>query len=269
MTTPKLAFSTLPVQQLSPDELAALCRRHRMAAEVRCAPDGSYVKGDFPLCSVGSSICILGTEPEEKVATWCKQMTSWFCDGIRGVRVFLGNFRQRRTDPARPISPDGIRDILGRLCECGPDVLIETHNEYATASALLPLLRAVDHPRLGVIWDCLHPLEDGEPIAETWGRLRGYIRHIHIKDALPPTDPNAHDWVYTRLGEGAVPLRELVQMTRRDGYDGYYSLEWESAWRPELRGVCDDPDCLLDDFAAFMAEAWASSEANEDKCKCR
>ena len=42
-------------------------------------------------------------------------------------------------------------------------------------------------------------------------------------------------------------------MTRRDGYTGYYSLEWESPWRPELAGLYDTPDALLGAYAAFMA----------------
>jgi len=249
-----LAFSTLPVPDADADALAALCRRHGMAAEVRCRPDGSCpVSPDLPICSVGSSVCILGTEDDATVKGWCEQFRSLFRQGIRGVRVFLGNFRRKYSDPARPLSPDGIVRILRELCETGPDILIETHNEYATSDALVPLLRAAAHPRLGVIWDCLHPLEDGEEIGRTWEALHPYIRHIHLKDARPPSDPDAHDWVYTRLGEGEVPLCELIRMTRRDGYDGYYSLEWESPWRPELAGLYDTPDALLDAYAAFMA----------------
>lgn len=249
-----LAFSTLPFPDLDAADLAALCRRHHMAAEVRCRPDGSCpVSPDLPVCSAGSSVCVLGTEDDATVERWCGQFRSLFRQGIRGVRVFLGNFRKKYSDPARPLSPDGICRILRKFCETGPDILIETHNEYATSDALVPLLREVGHPRLGVIWDCLHPLEDGEDVSRTWEALCADIRHIHIKDARPSDDPDSHDWLYTRLGEGTVPLGELLRMTRRDGYTGCYSLEWESPWRPELAGLYDTPDALLEAYAAFMA----------------
>ena len=35
-------------------------------------------------------------------------------------------------------------------------------------------------------------------------------------------------------GEGDIPLREIVRAMEKDGYTGYFSLEWEKHWHPEL-----------------------------------
>ena len=94
--------------------------------------------------------------------------------------------------------------------------------------------------------------KDGESVFETWQNLHDKIKQIHIKDAKPHPDPAFHDWYYTKLGEGELPIREVVECTQKDGYKGYYSLEWESAWRPEIKDTYSDADALLSDYKTFM-----------------
>ena len=51
---------------------------------------------------------------------------------------------------------------------------------------------------------------------------------MHIKDGINRHDPLWHDFPYTRLGEGDLPLNELLDLLKNAGSDGYLSLEWES-----------------------------------------
>ena len=36
------------------------------------------------------------------------------------------------------------------------------------------------------------------------------------------------------IGEGSIPIGDIVSTLLNDGYDGYFSLEWEKKWHPEL-----------------------------------
>jgi sugar phosphate isomerase/epimerase len=248
----KLAFSTLPVPHYNAEELTALCQAHKMAAELRLQPGKEILKGDgLSLCNAGSSVCLFGYDPNQ-VAAAKALLTSLMEAGVPAMRVFVGNFTRRHDDPRRELDHEGIARALRELCEVGPEIWLETHNEYATGKSIAPLLKQVNHPRLGVIWDILHPIEDGEAPKETMAYIGKHIRHVHIKDARPNPDPAMHDWYYTPLGEGEMPIGEIVTLLREAGYDGYYSLEWESAWREELKGVCDDPHALLSAYRRFM-----------------
>lgn len=249
-----LAFSTLPMQGMSAEALRALCTDHGMKAEIRCAADGSfpYVDG-LPVTNVGTGICLLGYD-EGQLAAAGRQLALVKARGIAAARVFLGNFRMRHDAPQKPIDEAGIVRALRHLTESGVEIWIETHNEYATSASLVPLLERVASDKVGIIWDIAHPIEDGEGANDTWQNLHTFIKQIHVKDAKPHPDPVFHDWYYTKLGQGQLPIAQVVEMTQRDGYGGFYSLEWETAWRPEIQGIYTDAGALLAAYKAFMED---------------
>ena len=76
--------------------------------------------------------------------------------------------------------------------------------------------------------------------------------HVHIKDGKPWADQDISSWQYTRIGEGIIPIREIIDMIYSTGYDGYFSLEWESAWRQELRGVGFEVADMIHQFRCLM-----------------
>ena len=248
----KLAFSTLPVPNYTAKELADLCHAHGMVAELRLQPGKEIPTGEGLVYSnAGSGVCLFGYN-EEQIKQAKALLLSLEAAGIPAMRVFIGNFTRRHDNPRREIDREGVVKALAELCEVGPEIWLETHNEYATGRSILPLIEKVNHPRFGVIWDILHPIEDGESPAQTVAYIGKYIRHVHIKDAKPNPDPAMHDWYYTPLGEGEMPVKEILAELEKAGFDGYCSLEWESAWREELKGVCDDPDVLLSTYRRYM-----------------
>lgn len=103
-----------------------------------------------------------------------------------------------------------------------------------------------------VIWDLLHPVEDGEPPEQTLAFLLAKCAHVHIKDGRPAKDPLVHDWVYTPVGAGALPIPQMVGLLMRNGYDGYFSLEWETKWRGELQELRLDPSDVPAEYARYM-----------------
>ncbi|MNW14974.1 hypothetical protein D3C71_2133420 [compost metagenome] len=73
-----------------------------------------------------------------------------------------------------------------------------------------------------------------------------------MKDGIPYEDPQHLDWKYTVTGEGQLPIESIIRTLQEAGYDGYYSLEWEPKWRPELRELKLDVRDVLSSYAAFM-----------------
>ena len=59
---------------------------------------------------------------------------------------------------------------------------------------------------------------------------------------------------YITLGEGEVPIKEIVSLLERSGYNGYYSLEWENMWRGELKQLGWSVKRILSEFKLYMAK---------------
>lgn len=265
----KLCFSTLPCGNLNVYEIADVCLAYNISAvEIRLDAEnrllhtkdidtikeyGRYlVSKNISVSNLGSSVCLTGYDEKAigEVIT-CLDMAHMV--GAKGVRVFLGNFCKRFDSPKIQLDNDGIIRALQELCAYGKaQVWVETHNEYATGHVLKRLIKDVNSHNLKIIWDIMHSLEDNESIHDTWNFIHDDIAHVHIKDGKKKEDSIWHDWKYTRLGNGDVSNKEVVNLLLKNGYDGYFSLEWENLWRPELEEFSNDIHWILNEFTSYM-----------------
>ncbi len=149
--------------------------------------------------------------------------------GIPYVRVFGNNLLSDDEDGEIA----GIAGQLHILCEkarpLGVDILLEVHGDINTSDRILKVADLTDSDNFGIIWDIQHSRED--PV-RFWNRTKRLVRHLHIKDSI-----------YSSLcptGEGELPIAQIVRMLENDGYNGYYSLEWEKRWHPELRDAAEE-----------------------------
>ena len=123
----------------------------------------------------------------------------------------------------------------------GITILLETNGVYADSARLRNLCEALSHPSLGVLWDAHHPYRFfGEKPADTYNNLKPYIRHVHIKDSVMDNGVFA----YRMLGSGDVPLKEVMQILKHNGYSGYVVLEWVKRWNMGL----EEPGIVLPHF---------------------
>lgn len=147
----------------------------------------------------------------------------------------------------------------------GVQVLLESHNDFARLQNLLDVMRAVHHPHVGVLWDVHHPYRFfSEPLADTYEKLKDRIRHVHLKDSVS-VDGGVR---YCLLGQGVVPVSEVLQLLASGGYDGWIAFEWEKRWHPEI----EEPEVALPDFIRVVraAEAeLASRQEGSDRMKER
>jgi sugar phosphate isomerase/epimerase len=62
---------------------------------------------------------------------------------------------------------------------------------------------------------------------------------------------NEKTYKLCRVGEGQIPIKAIVRQLLAGGYTGYFSLEWEKKWHPELPGA----EIAYPDFVRVMNEA--------------
>jgi sugar phosphate isomerase/epimerase len=144
--------------------------------------------------------------------------------GARMIRVFS---YWRTVDPSQCF--DAIVTALDGLARQAQPrgLLIGLENEHAcnvgTAAETARVLKAVSHPALGVIWDPANALVAGEvPYPDGYRLLEpARIIHVHAKDC----DVHGHVPTWGPLGEMSVDWVGQLHALRRDGYQGWISLE--------------------------------------------
>jgi sugar phosphate isomerase/epimerase len=72
---------------------------------------------------------------------------------------------------------------------------------------------------------------------EFYTAMKNYITHTHFKDHVRGTPGDERTYKLVRIGEGQIPIKAIVKQLLADGYKGYFSLEWEKKWHPELPGA--------------------------------
>ena len=127
----------------------------------------------------------------------------------------------------------------------GVTLLVETNGVYADTARLTGLLNGVCSDAVAALWDLHHPYRFAGESAETTVRnLGAYIRYVHAKDSIVDGDTVS----YRLMGEGDLPIDEMMLALRSINYDGYVSLEWVKRWAFNL----DDAGVVFPHFTNFM-----------------
>jgi sugar phosphate isomerase/epimerase len=116
-------------------------------------------------------------------------------------------------------------------------------------------MRAVEHAHAAALWDVHHPFKFfGEPLAETYQSLKPYIRHVHLKDSAPGTGADG-GVRYCLLGQGIMPVEQVIGLLRDGGYQEWIAFEWEKRWHPEI----EEPEVALPAFIRTFRDAEATA----------
>lgn len=141
---------------------------------------------------------------------------------------------------------EAVRSTLAALLPTaqalGLTLLIKTSGSYADTARLRTLLDTFACDQLGALWEMHHPYRaHGESADTTIKNLGAYVRHVHLCDS-------DEDGAYALVGEGTLPIGEMMQALCSIDYDGFISLEWKPEWMPELT----DPEVIFPHFANYM-----------------
>lgn len=154
--------------------------------------------------------------------------------------------------------------LLDAACACMDSIMsidgaldltwaVETHDEWIRSVDVLDLVRNLDSPAVGIVWDVGHTTRVAEETpATTWNLLGPLVRCLHIKDAVKAGEhvPGAmpDGWRYVLPGTGRLPLAETISMLQSVGYCGWITFEHEKRWLPDL----EDPEYALAVFAKWI-----------------
>jgi len=242
----KLGFSTLGCAEWGVQEILEAARtngyegvelRHykgsldlpKALADVPGGPRGfrqRFEQAGVEICCVDSSLVL--SDPQSSVNDGRLMLDLARELGAPYVRVFGGDAAEGESREECLRRAAEKLSQLGKLAaERGVRALLETHDAFSTGAEVAELLDAVSEQGTGALWDLHHPVRMGEPVEETARLLGSRTYHTHVKDSKEGRG-------YTLLGEGDIPLADLVTALHRAGYQGYLSLEWERAWHPEL-----------------------------------
>jgi sugar phosphate isomerase/epimerase len=231
----------------------------------------------FQVCGLASSVRFDSPDPAERdsqIRTGLEYIRLARELGAKFVRVF-GDVLPPDSPVAREQTLDaiarGLRILGDRGRDEGIDVVLETHGDFADSRLVAALLPRIQSDAVGVLWDTHHPWRfHGEPLAETFHRLQGRVRHTHWKDSVAvatrePTDEEAAAEALARslmsghrpanfslMGHGEFPALECMRVLVASGYSGWFCYEWEKAWHPELA----EPEIALPPFPAWIRRLW-------------
>jgi fatty-acyl-CoA synthase len=169
------------------------------------------------------------------------------------IRIFGGSLGSVPRVEALALASARLREMAEIVKGTPVRILVETHDDWMRAEDMKALLTAatsdtVAPHAIGMLWDVNHPFMFlGEPPATTWEASKNWIHHTHWKDSK--RDPGArHGFVPCLMGHGDVPHDAIHAVLQAGKYNGFYSLEWEKRWHPEIAG----PEIAFPQFAEYM-----------------
>ena len=122
-------------------------------------------------------------------------------------------------------------------------ILIKTSGIYSNTERLRNMLDRFASDRLAALWDVHHPYRDnGESGDDTIKNLGSYVCHVHMRDS---DDSGA----YQLIGEGTMPIEDVMRALSSVNYDGFISLEWKPEWLDDLQ----DPEVIFPYFVNYMS----------------
>jgi len=141
---------------------------------------------------------------------------------------------------------DRVRERLQVLLpaaeEAGVAVLMKSSGIYADTARLRTLMDEFACDQLAALWDIHHPYRDhGESADTTIKNLGAYVKHVHLRDS---DDKDT----YNLIGEGNLPVADMMRALSSIDYDGFISLEWKPEWMEDLQ----DPEIILPHFVNYM-----------------
>ena len=148
-----------------------------------------------------------------------------------------------------------VAEVLPMAQDKNVTLLLETSGLFCNTADLRALLDRFASDHLAALWQLSAAYfgggESPEKIIENLG---AYIRHVHIHDAMP----TRNGVEYCLMGEGKLPIRDMMLALRSVNYDGFISLVWDPAWCEEL----DDMEIIFSQFVQYMKQ-FSNTSRNE------
>lgn len=121
-------------------------------------------------------------------------------------------------------------------------ILLKTVGIYADTARLRELMDHFACDELAALWDMHHPYRDfSETPDQTINHLGGYVKHVHMRDSND-------DLTYNLIGEGTLPVQQMMDALSSIDYNGFISLEWKPEWMTDI----PDREIIYSHFCTYM-----------------
>ena len=131
-------------------------------------------------------------------------------------------------DEAFDIMAATARTYAERAASHGVKIAIEPlgrHPFIPGPREALEVIERAGHGSLGLMMDFFHYYKSGVPLADVLTIPTELLLIVHVDDCedLPPADLTDQHRVY--MGEGVIPLKQMLDALRSKGYEGALSVE--------------------------------------------
>lgn len=154
--------------------------------------------------------------------------------GTNIIRVFSANATDEYTyEQGLDMIIDSFRQCVKTAEEAGVIFSLENHGMFAgRAEQVKHIIDAVGSKALRATTDTGNFLLVCENPLESVKTLLDYVGFVHFKDFKKAdnegyTALDGSRYIGTVIGEGEVPLPQIVSLLRKNGYDGFLSIEYE------------------------------------------
>jgi sugar phosphate isomerase/epimerase len=220
-----------------------------MPAAARAEVRRAAAAAGLPIVAVDSSVQLTGDDPGPQLRRFLELASDWESPL---VRVFGGPLPSR--GPARTARLEAAARVLEAsvpaAARLGVAIGVETHDAFSASSILAELLAQAASPWVGAVWDSHHPHRMGERPPEVWANIGPRVLLAQVKDSIKEPERDA-EWRLVLLGEGEVPVLEMLRLLTGGGYQGWVSVEWEKRWHPEI----EEPEVALPQHLRLL-ESW-------------
>ena len=162
------------------------------------------------------------------------------------IRILADQEPQPNGEAVDEVVLTGLQHLIPIAEKYGVTLLVETNGVYSDTSRLRGLLDRVASDAVAALWDIHHPYRfAGEKPSTTVQNLGAYIKYVHVKDSIVENGIIK----YRMMGEGDLPIEDMMMALRSINYDGYVSLEWVKRWASDLT----DAGIVFPHFANYMS----------------
>ena len=138
---------------------------------------------------------------------------------------------------------ENLEKLLAAAEANGVSLLLKTSGIYADTARLRSMLESFASDWLGALWDMHHPYRDFDESADaTIKNLGTYVKHVHLRDSDDAGD-------YQLIGEGNMPIPDMIRALGSINYDGFISLEWKPEWMEDLQ----DREIIFPYYVNYMS----------------
>ncbi len=245
----RLAFSTIACPEWTPRQAADAARRYGYDGVELYALEGEKLTPDViaprldeyraafagvPLVCINSWGVLSNPDAAERGRNEAQIARTFEIAAALGcplVKTFGGELPPDHTpDAVFDYMAEHLTRLAARARSLGVTLVLETHDGFSPSGHVAALLARVPDAGFAALWDVHHPYRMGETAAKTDRAIGARVAHAHVKDAARAGD----GWRLLPVGEGELPVREMLARLAARGFVGYVSLDWEKMWHAEL-----------------------------------